>query len=823
MRTKNYWKTARHASASFIALVLVLITLYAQNQSSRYTASFIGFRRALHYDDAKEASTFEEVWQWFEKMTNSIAADTLGQINANCGYNKPNLQNVNIGGTEYKLFDPQFQFGPCDNFQYLNDPNEKVYLSDTGNHELKTVGVFTGRSTSVPSRNKEKLVQNNELAQVDAVTDDRILDICDETPWNRPCVLRDGFEDSLVSTLEWSGEVIDGYHAFNTGSFTRLLRPSQDKVLPQFNIYSPCFNNVSGVLTSPEPAFSVNAANPMEGYGSCYSTWVTPGYEVRKNCLDAQVTQADAKYAFMISVLNYTSLTEMRNLAYGCEAILNLNSDEVKNANMLEDAFVENSLESGKMYGLFIKTDSQGAWIEDSTKIFDQMSFSKLIDRSTRIFNVIAITRNDGTDDLYYSKITFSFKMLVDGKIILRMEASYIPIVAYMYGLDDHPWMFREVVIFESFFLLMLVLFTIRETHQDYKSCLRFFSAVSLRGTSRIHCILGMEASSSTDSELGNEDNDDGIIATHNHDKSEDSRGDHVEMGIISARGGRESDAIIDRYHGHGDEEESAEEVKDKEVSPSNAMSEPSMLPSMSVASMEVEEMTLIPDDSNWYNIIDWIAIIVGFILVYYRVTYVQLCYDAVNYLEDLDVDTDPEAERSRYEDSFGVTLNQFTEIEDYETSLYVISMVMVLICVIQFFRYLEFDARFGIVARTLRQSLWVLLPVLVVFMTILSTYAVIGTVLYGKFLPEWSTFYNSLGSLFLLILGEFEGYPRMRNVNSGITGIFFWTFVSFVILVLFNMVLAIILTVYDETYKQISLEAAQVIELAKFANKKDT
>lgn len=84
MGSARYWKTARHASVSFIALVLVLITMYAQNQSSRFTASFIGFRRALHYDEAKEASTFEEVWNWFELFTNSIAADTLGQVNIGC-------------------------------------------------------------------------------------------------------------------------------------------------------------------------------------------------------------------------------------------------------------------------------------------------------------------------------------------------------------------------------------------------------------------------------------------------------------------------------------------------------------------------------------------------------------------------------------------------------------------------------------------------------------------------------------------------------------------------------------------------------------------
>mgnify|MGYP003386090343 FL=1 len=288
MRSARYWKTARHAAASFTALVLLLITMYAQNRSSRFTASFIGFRRALHYEEAKEASTFEEVWKWFEMFTNSIAADTLEQINANCGYNKPNLQDVNIDGTEYKLFDPQYQFGPCENYRYLNDPDEKVYLSDTGNHELKTVGVFHGRSISTLSRDQEKLVQNNEFAKLDAVTDARVIEVCEVSPWDKPCVLKDGFADSKVSSLSWNGEVIDDFYAFNVGSVASILLPSKDRTSPQFKSYDPCFNNVSGVLTSPAPNVTLRD-NPMEGYEGCHPTWVTPGYEVRKHCLDAQV------------------------------------------------------------------------------------------------------------------------------------------------------------------------------------------------------------------------------------------------------------------------------------------------------------------------------------------------------------------------------------------------------------------------------------------------------------------------------------------------------------------------------------------------------
>lgn len=170
-----------------------------------------------------------------------------------------------------------------------------MYISDTGNHELKTVGVFNGRSTSTLSRDKDKLVQNNELAQVDAVTDARIIEVCEVTPWGGPCVLRDGFQESMVSTLGWSGELINELYAFDEGSVADVLTASDDDITrPGFIEYKPCFYNVNGVLSSPAdgaigvlPPFS--AENPMDGFGLCHQTWITAGFEVRKHCLDAQV------------------------------------------------------------------------------------------------------------------------------------------------------------------------------------------------------------------------------------------------------------------------------------------------------------------------------------------------------------------------------------------------------------------------------------------------------------------------------------------------------------------------------------------------------
>jgi predicted membrane protein len=46
-----------------------------------------------------------------------------------------------------------------------------------------------------------------------------------------------------------------------------------------------------------------------------------------------------------------------------------------------------------------------------------------------------------------------------------------------------------------------------------------------------------------------------------------------------------------------------------------------------------------------------------------------------------------------------------------------------------------------------------------------------------------------------------------VREVSPVETGIFFWTFVVIIGFILFNMVLAVIFTVYDEKYGEIKKE----------------
>jgi len=141
----------------------------------------------------------------------------------------------------------------------------------------------------------------------------------------------------------------------------------------------------------------------------------------------------------------------------------------------------------------------------------------------------------------------------------------------------------------------------------------------------------------------------------------------------------------------------------------------------------------------------------------------------------------------------------------------------------LQFFRYLSFNKRFGIVTTTIAASTGDLLPVLVIFVSIVIAYAILASEIYGIQLSEYSTVQTSLAALFIMLLGNFD-YYAMQDVSPVETAIFFWSFVVVILFILLNMVLAVIFTVYEEKNKEIrekEEENQKAIEIATAATKR--
>jgi len=212
----------------------------------------------------------------------------------------------------------------------------------------------------------------------------------------------------------------------------------------------------------------------------------------------------------------------------------------------------------------------------------------------------------------------------------------------------------------------------------------------------------------------------------------------------------------------------------------------------------------LLPDAAGMLDILDWVTIGIMSLAIYYRVDYIYKTADLHEFFIDL-------AEEMNYHESMTEIITRFTEIDENLSIMNTLVMFLVFFGIVQFFRYLSFDRRLGIVTATIKESLGSLLPVLLIFMVVMFAYSVLGTVMYGAHLNDWSNIGKSMSQLFLLILGEFGTYFDIMQINPHLSAIFFWSYITMALFLLFNMVLAVIFTVYDEQNTEIrAMEAVE-------------
>jgi Na+/alanine symporter len=80
-----------------------------------------------------------------------------------------------------------------------------------------------------------------------------------------------------------------------------------------------------------------------------------------------------------------------------------------------------------------------------------------------------------------------------------------------------------------------------------------------------------------------------------------------------------------------------------------------------------------------------------------------------------------------------------------------------------QFFSYLTFDKRFSLVTATLIKAVHDIVPMLVILLSVLFTYSVLGSTIYGRELEEFSYVGQSLSTLMIVMLGDVDIYEDSK------------------------------------------------------------
>lgn len=118
------------------------------------------------------------------------------------------------------------------------------------------------------------------------------------------------------------------------------------------------------------------------------------------------------------------------------------------------------------------------------------------------------------------------------------------------------------------------------------------------------------------------------------------------------------------------------------------------------------------------------------------------------------------------------------------------------LLCVIRFFKAFRSQPRLAVVTQTLENSFVDFVHFFIVFLTMYMSYVISGMFLFGHRMADFSSLELAFTKCFLMLNGDFN-FDELMEENPGTAGIWFYTFIIFMVMLLLNMALAIIMDVY--------------------------
>lgn len=97
-------------------------------------------------------------------------------------------------------------------------------------------------------------------------------------------------------------------------------------------------------------------------------------------------------------------------------------------------------------------------------------------------------------------------------------------------------------------------------------------------------------------------------------------------------------------------------------------------------------------------------------------------------------------------------------------STLVSLCLSVLFIALTQFFSYLTFDKRFGLVTATLVKAVHDIVPMLIILLSVLFTYSVLGCVIYGQNIEDFASVGESMSTLLIIMLGEVNAYDESKS-----------------------------------------------------------
>jgi len=215
----------------------------------------------------------------------------------------------------------------------------------------------------------------------------------------------------------------------------------------------------------------------------------------------------------------------------------------------------------------------------------------------------------------------------------------------------------------------------------------------------------------------------------------------------------------------------------------------------------------------NFWNLIDWISVVGGFVIIVYWATGVNDRSDLNGSVEKLG-GMNVTADAAAYSE---VVSDYFASLEKNVVAVRRLRLMIAaypLIIIFRLFKLFSAQPRLALVTKTLSFAAGDLFHFMLIFMSVFVTFMIFGIVLFGREVRSFTTVPRAMVSCFRIMLGDID-WSELSVIGRTEAGIWLWLFVIIVSLLMLNMILAIIMDNYEEVklqagYSETLLEETQ-------------
>jgi hypothetical protein len=802
MKVHSYWVQFILAILSIFSLIFYLVTISSEIDPSRFIETTTSIYQRLNLADATAIEELSEILPWLSTLTSDIGGRTNENIKSLCSYDNPNHQTILYESNNLTIVDPAIPSSPCP--YDVNLFNQERMVSLSGNNQLLTFALYFSRS-NYQSTGKEDGVTDSKTMKYKSYLpnprhDPYYIEIL-QVPWGL-CVLTDGKIHSLGSTFNWNSRFVEGHLAFQFNSSAYINN----------TLTFPCFgyvtNNETGTdeLISGDPSHAtaedldvIHEASRDDSKKSYI--WIVKSLDYYIRCLDV-MSSAQPIMAYLTSLHHKSSYYELDHLLT-CSQLLATPPSNLTNHFIYDQGFHENKITS-KKFGTFFTCSSELDWLISAHTELTREYLLDSLNGFTRSLDVYALSRNLGHRNLFYSLTIISFTFNDNGEILLTSTINYSPIVQSTYGTstltppqagtEEDGYvpknLFLTTYVLEVIYLILFSIYTllilnkfIQKFYTVYISLRSITPMSSPRVTltnlemaelqSTRQAAVGAAGGGETKKNeevrivhfaVGNNGNGDLENQQLNH-QPDTILGQEDDAAVAYEKSSRELAMSIEQHtithHLRQDPLHLSSTPPSTQLHTHHDNHSPSSSSSSSSSSSCLTYLRIILFPFTFYDLLDAVTVAALFLCLTYRVLYLQQSLEIHDILVNLDI------ELGAYDSELENILHELLRLGVLELIFVNIIAVTVGVLLLQFFRYISFDERLAMISLTIYESISLLFPVLLVFIVVLGSYAVIGQAMYGKLLVEFSTTYHALNTLFFFVLGDTNAYYLSKPSSS--------------------------------------------------------